>query len=72
VHFAYYDPLEGEQMIGELIEMSELSHELFALIRREAEQWDSTRPSRSLLAAADWGMRWTALKVQVGALLGRG
>jgi hypothetical protein len=58
-------------MIGELIEMSDLSRNLFALIRREAAQWDGRRPSRSLLGAADWRMRWTAVKVQVGTLLGR-
>ena len=52
--------------------MNELSHRVFALIRREAEQWDGTRPSRSILAAADWGLRWTALKVQMATLLGRG
>jgi len=58
-------------MIGELVEMGELSHRLFALIRREAEQWDGSRPSRSLLRAADWGIRWSAVKVQVATLLGR-
>ena len=72
VHFTYYQPLAGEQRIGELIEMSALSQEIFALIRREAEQWDGTRPSRSLIAAAGWGLRWTALKVQFATLLGRG
>jgi glyoxalase/bleomycin resistance protein/dioxygenase superfamily protein len=71
VRFAYYHPA-GEELFGELIEMNELSRQLFALIRREAEQWDGTRPSRSLLAAADWGMRWTAVKVQIATLLGRG
>ena len=71
VHFVYYQPRDGEEMIGELIEMGELSRRLFALIRREAEQWDGSRPSRSLLRAADWGIRWTAVKVQVGTLLGR-
>ena len=58
-------------MIGELIEMGELSHHLFGLIRREAERWDGTRPSRNLLLAADWGLRRTALKVELGRLLGR-
>jgi len=71
VHFVYYQPRDGEEMIGELIEMGELSRRLFALIRSEAEQWDGSRPSRSLLRAADWGIRWTAVKVQVGTLLGR-
>ncbi len=70
-HFVYYHPLAHDEMIGELIEMSDLSRSLFALIRREAEQWEGRRPSRSLLGAADWGMRWTAVKVQVGTLLGR-
>jgi hypothetical protein len=72
VRFAYYEPLPGEPRIGELIEMSPLSEEVFALIRREAERWDGTRPSRSLIGAAGWGLRWTALKVQVATLLGRG
>ena len=71
VHFVYYHPLGQEEMIGELIEMSDLSGLLFALIRREAEQWDGSRPSRSLLGAVDWGIRWTAVKGQVGTLLGR-
>jgi hypothetical protein len=71
LHFVYFHPLPGEQRIAELIELSDLSRQLFALIRTEAERWDGTRPSRSLLAAADWGIRWTALKVQVGTLLGR-
>ena len=70
-HFVYYHPLGHDEMIGELIEMSDLSRNLFALIRRQAAQWDGRRPSRSLLGAADWGMRWTAVKVQVGTLLGR-
>ena len=70
-HFIYYHPLGHDEMIGELIEMSDLSRSLFALIRREAEQWDGRRPSRSLLGAADWSIRWTAVKVQVGTLLGR-
>ena len=70
-HFVYYHPLGHDEMIGELIEMSDLSRNLFALIRREAEQGDGKRPSRSLPGAADWGMRWTAVKVQVGTLLGR-
>jgi hypothetical protein len=72
VRFAYYEPLPGEQRLGELIEMSPLSEEVFALIRREAERWDGTRPSRSLIAAAGWGLRWTALKVEVATRLGRG
>ena len=71
VHFVYYHPLGHDEMIGELIEMSDLSYGLFALIRREAEQWDGSRPSRSLLRAADWGTRWTAVKEQVGTLFGR-
>jgi hypothetical protein len=70
-HFIYYHPLGHDEMIGELIEMSDLSRNLFALIRREAEQWDGRRPSRSLLGVADWSIRWTAVKVQVGTLLGR-
>jgi Glyoxalase/Bleomycin resistance protein/Dioxygenase superfamily len=70
-HFIYYHPLAHDEMIGELIEMSDLSRSLFALIRREAEQWDGSRPSRSLLRVADWGMRWTAIRVQVGTLLQR-
>jgi len=70
-HFIYYHPLAHDEMIGELIEMSDLSRSLFALIRQEAEQWDGSRPSRSLLRAADWGMRWTAIRVQVGTLFGR-
>ena len=71
VRFAYHHPLAGEQLYGELIEMNELSHRVFALIRREAERWDGTRPSRSMIAAADWGLRWAALKVEAGARLGR-
>lgn len=69
-HFVYYHPLGHDEMIGELIEMSDLSRKLFALIRREAEHWDGGRPSRSILGAADWDIRWTAVKVQVGTLLG--
>ena len=57
-------------MYGELIEMNELSHRVFGLIRDEAERWDGTRPSRSMIAAAGWGLRWAALKVEVGARLG--
>ena len=72
LHFVYYHPRGDGEMIGEIIEMNDLSHQLFALIRREAENWDGTRPSRSILGAADWGIRWTAVKVQVGTLLGRG
>ena len=53
----------------ELIEMSDLSRRLFALIRREAERWDGNRPSRSLLGAADWGIRWAAVKMQLAALV---
>jgi len=52
--------------------MNELSHRVFDLIRDEAERWDGTRPSRSMIAAADWGLRWAALKVEVGSRLGRG
>jgi hypothetical protein len=52
--------------------MSDLSRRLFALIRREAEQWgDGSRASRRLLGAADWGIRWAAVKIQVATLLGR-
>jgi NADPH:quinone reductase len=69
--FVYHRPLGHDDMIGELIEMSDLNRRLFALIRRAAEQWDGSRPSRSLLAAADWGMRWAAAKMQVATLLGR-
>jgi Glyoxalase/Bleomycin resistance protein/Dioxygenase superfamily len=46
-HFVYYHPLAHEEMIGELIEMSDLNRRLFALVRREAETWDGSRPSRS-------------------------
>lgn len=67
LHFVYYDPLDGERMIGELIEMTDLSRRLFALIRREAESWDGKRGSRHLLAAADWSMRLAAARVQLGA-----
>lgn len=67
--FVYYHPLGHGEMIGELIEMSDLSRRLFALIRREAERWDGNRPSRSLLGAADWGIRWAAVKMQLAALV---
>ena len=67
--FVYYHPLGHGEMIGELIEMSDLSRRLFALIRREAERWDGNRPSRSLLGAADWGIRWAAVKMQHAALV---
>lgn len=69
--FVYYRPLGDEEMIGELIEISDLNRRLYALIRREAERWDGTRPSRSLLRVADWGLRWAAVKLQVATLLGR-
>ena len=69
--FIYYRPLADEEMIGELIEMSDQNRRVFALIRREAEQWDGSRLSRSLIGAADWGMRWTAVRMQVATLLGR-
>jgi NADPH2:quinone reductase len=68
-HFVYYQPLGEDEMIVELIEMSDLSRRLFALIGREAERWDRTRPSRSLRGA--WGIRWAAIKMQVAALLER-
>jgi hypothetical protein len=71
LHFVYYHPLAAEEMVGELIEMSDLSRRLFGLIRREAETWDGTRPSRSLLAAADWRLRLTAARVQIATLLRR-
>ena len=71
LHFVYYDPLDGEQMIGELIEMTDLSRRLFALIRSEAEKWDGKRGSRHLLAAADWSLRFAAARVQLGSLAGR-
>jgi len=70
-HFVYYHPLGNEEMIGELIEMSDANRRLSALIRREAQRWDGSRPSRSLLGAADWGMRWAAVKLLLATLLGR-
>ena len=55
VRFAYHQPLQGERLYGELIEMDGLSQRVFGLIRGEAERWDGTRPSRSMIAAAGWG-----------------
>lgn len=72
LHFVYYEPAAGEEMIGELIELGELGERVFGLIRREAERWDGARSSRHLLAAADWGLRWEAAKVELRARLGRG
>jgi len=72
LHFVYYEPAAAEEMIGELIELGDLGRRVFALIRREAERWDGTRPSRHLLAAADWGLRREAVKVELRTRLGRG
>lgn len=71
LHFVYFDPFEGEELIGELIEMSDLSRAIFGLIRREAERWDGRTASRNLIAAADWRLRLTAARVQIGQLLRR-
>jgi hypothetical protein len=71
LHFVYYEPPDGEQLIGELIEMNDTSRRIFGLVRREAETWDGRRPSRHLLAAADWGLRLTAARVQIGELMRR-
>jgi hypothetical protein len=71
LHFAYYEPLAGEPMIGELIELNDLSRRIFGLIRAEAERWDGRRPSRPLLAAADWNLRRAAARVQLGMLVQR-
>lgn len=70
LHFVYYEPLAGEPLIGELIEMNDLSRRIFGLIRQQAERWDGKRASRHLLAAADWSLRLTAARVQLGELLG--
>jgi len=72
LHFVYYEPAAGEDMIGELIELNDLGERVFGLIRHEAERWDGARPSRHLLAAADWGLRWEAAKVELRTRLGRG
>jgi Glyoxalase/Bleomycin resistance protein/Dioxygenase superfamily len=71
VRFTYYEPAREGEMVGELIEMGPLSQRIFALIRERAERWDGTHPARSLLGAADWGLRLTAAKVQIATLLGR-
>jgi hypothetical protein len=42
-----------------------------AVVRREGDQWDGTRPSHSLLCATDLGTRCSAAKLLVGTLLGR-
>ena len=54
LHFVYYEPGEGEEMIGELIEMGELSHHLFGLIRREAERW-TARARRAICCSPPTG-----------------
>lgn len=69
--FVYYEPRNSSEMIGELVEMDEVNHLINAVVRREADQWDGTRPSRSLLRATDWGTRRAAAKLLVATLLGR-
>lgn len=72
LHFVYFQPAPGDELIGELIEMNALSEQIFDLVRREAERWDGRTASRPMLAAAGWGLRMTAVRVQLGQLLGRG
>lgn len=71
LHFVYYHPAGDDEIIGELIEMTDVNRRIFALIRREAESWDGSRPSRDLLREADWGLRWIAAKAQLRSLFGR-
>jgi len=70
-HFVYYDPRNSSEMISELVNLGEVNHLISAVVRREADQWDGTCPSRSLLRATDWGTRWSAAKLLEGTLLER-
>ena len=72
VRFTYYHPLEGDEIVGELVEMTDVSRRVFALIREQAERWDGSRPSRSLLGAAGWLLRLTAARAEIATMLGRG
>lgn len=71
VRFCYYEPGAGNGVISELIELNDVSREMFALIRQEAEQWDGTEPQRSLVREAGWGLRWDAAKGELSHLFGR-
>jgi hypothetical protein len=44
------------------VQLTELSREVFDLVRQEAADWDGQDPVRSLMGQAGWGMRWDAVK----------
>ena len=58
-------------MIGELVKLGEVNRLINAVVRREADRWDGTCPSRSLLRVTDWRTRWSTAKLLVRTLLGR-
>lgn len=62
VHFVYHEPAGGNGVVTELIELTELSREVFDLVRQEAAMWDGRDPVRSLMSEAGWGVRWDAVK----------
>jgi hypothetical protein len=57
VHFVYHEPAGGTGVITELIELTEVSRQVFDLVRREAASWDGKDPVRSLVGQAGWGLR---------------
>lgn len=74
VHFAYFEPADGNGTITELIGMTDLSREMFAMIAEKASvpDWDGeTHPSRNVLLAADWGLRWDAVRAELADLVHR-
>lgn len=71
MRFVYYHPAGDDQMIVELIELTGVSRRIFDLIRVEADDWDGTNPSRSMLRTAGWGLRAVAARAQVRALFSR-
>ena len=53
VHFVYHKPAGGNGVITELIQLTELSREVFDLVRQEAADWDGKDPVRSLMSQPD-------------------
>ncbi len=72
VRFVYLEPASGNGIITELIELIDVSRQLFALVREEAAQWDNeSRPERKLLKEAGWEFKWDAARAQVAHLIHR-
>jgi hypothetical protein len=68
VQFAYFEPADGNGAITELICMTDLSREMFAMMGGMAwvGDWDGeTRPSRNVRVAADWGLRFDAVPAEL-------